>query len=274
LNRHIINQGGRGCVTYEDLALSCGAAHGIGGGSTHHITVRNCDVSYIGGGHQLTRPDGKPVRFGNGIEFWAGARECLVEGCRLWEIYDAALTNQGDGVNVQENIAYRHNVIWNCEYSFEYWNRGPQSVTRNIRFEHNTCVDAGCGWGYRQRPDPNGRHLMLYDNTAQTDGVSVRYNIFCNAKDSCLRLHGRDWTKALTMDFNCWFQARGPLLLWGKETVEAERFAAFQRERGLDAHSIVADPKFVDAAQRDYRLAADSPARKLMDGDTPVGTER
>ena len=71
-----------------------------------------------------------------------------MEDCRIWEIYDAALTNQGDGTNTQENITYRRNVIWNSEYSFEYWNRGSSSLTRNVVFEHNTCVDAGYGWGH------------------------------------------------------------------------------------------------------------------------------
>lgn len=261
LNRHIINQGGRGYVTYENLDLRYGAAHGIGGGSTHHITVRGCDISFIGGGHQMTRPDGKPVRFGNGIEFWSSARDCLVEDCRLWEIYDAALTNQGDGTNVQENITYRRNVIWNSEYSFEYWNRGTSSRTRNILFEHNTCVDAGHGWGYTQRPDPNGRHLMFYDNSASTTNVVIRRNIFCNAKDSLLRLHGRDWTAALSMDFNCWFQPVGSWTLWGKENFGREGFAPFLRARGFDGNSTMGDPKFVDVARRDYRVTADSPAR-------------
>ena len=263
LRKHIIDQGGRGYVTYENLDLRYGAAHGIGGGNTHHITVRACDLSYIGGGHQLTRPEGTPVRFGNGIEFWSSARDCLVEDCRLWEIYDAALTNQGDGTNVQENITYRRNVIWNSEYSFEYWNRGPASLTRNIVFEHNTCADAGYGWGHRQRPDPNGRHLMFYDNGAVTTNVVIRYNVFCHAADSLLRLHGRDWTVALTMDYNCWFQSRGAVLLWDRETVGADAFAVFMHPRGLDIHSKLADPKFVDAARRDYRLAPDSPARAL-----------
>ncbi len=271
LNRHVINQGGRGYVTYENLTLRYGAAHGIGGGGTHHITVRDCDISYIGGGHQLTRPDGKPVRFGNGIEFWSDAHDCLVEGCRLWEIYDAALTNQGSGSNVQENIAYRRNVIWNSEYSFEYWNRTKASRTRNICFEHNTCVDAGGGWGHGQRPDPNGRHLMFYDNSAVTEGVSVRYNIFCNASDSCLRLHGRDWTTALAMDHNCWFQTRGPIVLWLDQKLGPDQFGAFQQRRGFDAHSIVADPKFVDSARHDYRLAPGSPARTIQDQGLPAG---
>lgn len=92
-----------------------GAAHGIGGSGTHHITIRGCNICFIGGGHQMTRPYGEPVRYGNGIEFWSNARDCVVEDCRLWEIYDAALTSQGDGTNVQENINYRHNVIWNSD---------------------------------------------------------------------------------------------------------------------------------------------------------------
>ena len=271
LNRHVINQGGRGYVTYENLALRYGAAHGIGGGSTQHITVRDCDISYIGGGHQFTTPAGKPVRFGNGVEFWGGAHDCLVEGCRLWEIYDAALTNQGSGTNVQENITYRRNVIWNSEYSFEYWNRDETSKTRNIRFEHNTCVNAGFGWGHNQRPDRNGRHLMFYSNTAATEAVSVCDNIFCNATDSCLRLHGRDWTAALTMDRNVWFQSQGPILLWNKEQIGAEQFDAFRRQHGVDAHSKVADPKFVAPDRNDYRLAPNSPARAIEPQGLPVG---
>lgn len=270
LRRHIIDQGGRGYVTYENLDLRYGAAHGIGGGSTHHITVRGCDLSYIGGGHQMTRPDGNPVRYGNGIEFWSGARDCLVEDCRLWEIYDAALTNQGDGTNVQENITYRRNVIWNCEYSFEYWNRGAASRTRRIVFENNTCVDAGLGWGHSQRPDPNGRHLMFYDNSAATTNVVIRSNLFCHATEGLLRLHGRDWTAALTMDGNGWYQPRGAALLWGQQTIGANECAAFLQARGFDRHSLFTDPQFVNAAWRDYRPAPESPAHGLGANRVPI----
>ncbi len=271
LRRHIIDQSGRRHAVYQDLDLRYGAAHGIGGSGVRDIVVRRCDLSYIGGGHQLTREDGRPVRYGNGVEFWSSASDCLVEGCRLWEIYDAALTNQGSGTNVQENIVYRHNVIWNCEYSFEYWNRDESSVTCDIRFEHNTCVDAGFGWGHGQRPDRNGRHLMFYDNTAKTRDVVVRYNIFCNSTESALRLHGRDWTSGLVLDCNCWFEAEGPLLLWGRESVGAEGFAEHQRALGFSAHALVVDPEFVDAEARDYRLRPDSPARGLADDGVPVG---
>ena len=272
LRRHIINEGGRHHVTYQDLALRYGAAHGIGGGETDHITVRRCDLSYIGGGHQLTRPGGRPVRYGNAIEFWNGARHNLVEGCRIWEVYDAALTNQGNGPgNVQERITYRHNVIWNCEYSFEYWNRDQTSRTEHIVFEHNTCVDAGRGWAHGQRPDPNGRHLMFYTNTAQTTDFVVRDNIFANATESCLRLGSPDWSKGIVMDRNCWWQAKGTLILWLREPFAPDRFAAYRQKTGLDAGSILAAPRFVDAAARDYRLAPDSPGRTLAADGGPVG---
>jgi hypothetical protein len=257
LNRHIINQGGRNHVTYANLALRYGAAHGIGGGSTRHITVRDCDVSWIGGGHQLTRADGKPVRFGNGIEFWDDARDHLVERCRIWEVYDAALTNQGSRPgNEQVNITYRQNLIWNCEYSFEYWNRDHTSRTENVVFERNTGVGAGRGWGHGQRPDPNGRHLMFYHNSARTAGVRVRHNIFCDATDSLLRLEPPDWTAGLEMDRNCWWQPRGKSFQWLRESWGADRFADYQAKTGKDANSIVADPRFADAGRRDFRPAA------------------
>jgi len=272
LRRHIIDEGGRSHVTFDGLALRYGAAHGIGGGNTHHITVRRCDLSFIGGGHQFTRPDGKPVRFGNAIEFWDSAHDNLVEGCRIWEVYDAALTNQGSSPgNAQANITYRNNVIWNCEYSFEYWNRDQTSRTESIRFEHNTCAGAGRGWGHTQRPDPNGRHLMFYHNSARTRDFCVRDNIFCDATESCLRLCPPDWSAALTMDRNCWHQANGALILWIDRTFSAAQFAEYQRATGMDAGSIAADPKFANPGAGDFRLAADSPARRLPGDGGPAG---
>jgi hypothetical protein len=273
LRRHIVSQGNQSYVTYENLALGYGAAHGFSGASTHHIVIRDCDIGWIGGGHQFTRPDGVPVRFGNGIEFWANAHDNLVEGCRIWEVYDAALTNQGTGRNAQINLTYRDNVIWNSEYSFEYWNRGPESTTRNVRFEHNTCVNAGGGWGHAQRPDRNGRHLMFYSNPARTTEFFVRDNIFAGATESGLRIEN-DWTAGLTMDRNCWQQPAGPLVFFLRTAIPPAAFPDFQKLSGLDAHSIVADPKFVDAARLDFRLSADSPARNLAGPGDPAGSRQ
>ena len=205
------------------------------------------------------------------MEFWAGAKDCIVERCRIWEIYDAALTNQGRGTNVQENIVYRNNIIWNSEYSFEYWNGGDQSATKGIRFEHNTCVDAGLGWGHGQRPDRNGRHLMFYNNPAETSDFVIRHNIFANATESLLRLHGRDWTTSLSMDHNGWHQPAGPVFLWGTNVIDAARAPAFLSQKGLGKGDIYADPGFVTPATREYRLRADSPLRRAAENLQPIG---
>ena len=266
LTRHIIDQGGRGCVTYEDLDLRYGAAHGIGGGSTHDIVVRQCDFLFIGGGLQHRRPDGRPVRYGNAVEFWSSARDSVVEDCRLGEVYDAALTNQGSETNVQENITYRCNRIWNSEYSFEYWNRGEASHTRDIRFAYNVCVGAGRGWGHRQRPDQNGRHLMFYDNRAITTNVSVRRNLFCDAADSLWRLHGRDWTAALDLADNGWQQAAGPLLLWGQDAIDADAFPAFLAARGWRREMVLTDPLPGDPGAVDFHRIPAGPARDVLQG--------
>jgi hypothetical protein len=272
LNQCIILQGGAHDVTYEGLALRYGAAHGIGGAGTARVTVRNCAVSFIGGGHQLTTAEGAPVRFGNGIEFWDAGSDLLVEGCRLWEIYDAALTNQGSGAGSRQvNIVYRNNVIWNAEYSFEYWNRPAEAVTENLRFENNTCVDAGSGWAHGQRPDPNGGHLMFYSNAAKTSAFVVRNNIFCNSTEVCLRLEN-DWRAGLTLDHNLWYQDSKPLARFLiKHFYNVEEWDRYRQEVGFDTHSAVAAPRFVDPAARDYRLAPDSPGRTLAHDGGAVG---
>jgi hypothetical protein len=262
LRRHIISEGNTGFVTYENLALRYGAAHGIGGGSTQHITVRGCDISFIGGGDQH---GGKStVRFGNGVEFWGAAHDCLVERCRIWEVYDAALTNQNMGAVVtQRDITYRNNLIWNCEYSFEYWNRPAASVTRNIRFENNTCVHAGGGWGHAQRPNPGGRHLCFYSSPADAREILIRNNIFCGAANNAFFAPGYtlEDLKALRLDHNCWYQPEGVMVLLKGRHYTMAQFAAYQAATGQDAHSLTTRPGLVDPGKRDFHLKATSPCR-------------
>lgn len=272
LTEHVVNEAGRHDVTYDGLWIRYGAAHGFGGGSVVNIVIRNCDISWIGGGFQYWRKDEKtdkirnPVRFGNGVEFWGNCQNCLVERCRLWEIYDAAVTNQGFD-HREAGIVWRDNVIWNSEYSYEYWNGG---VTCNVVFEHNTCVDAGFGWAHDQRPDPNGSHLLYYVNRAATTNFVVRNNIFCRATEWTVRA-GNDWRKSLTHDGNLVFnEDKVPVMRW----LDGKRLAlcAWQDyvALGLDKNGRFAEPRFRNPSKRDYRLRPDSPGLTSSDGQ-PVG---
>jgi len=271
LKRHIVNQSGVHYATFNGLELSYGAAHGFGGGGTHHLIIRDCDLSYIGGGHQLSLSSGAPVRYGNAIEFWGPAHDHLVEGCRIWEIYDAALTNQSRGDKIrQEDITYRNNIIWNSEYSFEYWNNPESAVTKNIHFVNNTCVDAGKGWAHAQRPTPNGSHLMFYTNTAATSGFEVKYNVFCNVTEWGSR-YSAGWESLPDMDYNLWFSEQGIMAYFFKDRIAG--FEDYRKTTGLEEHSLFADPLFVDATGGDYRLSSTSPGRTIRPNGGPVGAE-
>lgn len=267
LNRHIVSQENVHHVIYDGLALKYGAGHGFGGGNTNNIVIRYCDISYMGGGHQYTNTEGHPVRYGNGIEFWGAAHDNLVEGCRLWEIYDAALSNQGRGpTSKQVNITYRDNVIWNSEYSFEYWNTPETAFTSNIQFIHNTCVDAGVVWSHAQRPDPTGSHLKFDRNTAQTDGFVVKYNIFCNSTGWGSRFD-RGWNPLPNMNYNLWYEEKGPICRFFGKLFGSDDLFEYQKETGLDANSKFEKPEFVGPQARDYRLKdPDNTRNRTPDG--------
>ena len=247
-------------VVFSDFDVRYAGAHAFAGRDASHVIIRNCDISWSGGGHQFTRPDGVPVRFGNGVEFWEEASDNLVEGCRIWEIYDAALTNQGLRKTQQRNITYRDNLVWNCEYSFEYWHGGGEAVVDNIVVENNVFLNAGGGWGHSQRPDPNGRHLMFYETKAKTTNFVIRNNVFSRATNSILRVDSRRgmertaedsdasqktgeegvaWARQILMENNTWFQTPGDgraLVQWQTETIND--FETYRAKTGLDKNSL------------------------------------
>lgn len=201
---HVIDQTDCHDIVYEGLWLRYGAAHGIGGSGVSRVSILNCDISWIGGSTLYFDDAGRSVRYGNGIEFWGAAQDIRVENCQIWECWDAGLTNQSniDGV-VQKNIYWIGNKIWNCEYSYEYWQQGEGAVTENIVFEKNICTDAGRGWGHKRRWNPNAAHIMFYDTTADIHGFIIRGNTFERSANCGMRMFNA-WYDALTMSENIW----------------------------------------------------------------------
>lgn len=208
---HAVEEARMHDIVYDGLALRYSAAHGIGGDGVKRITVRDCDISWIGGGYLYYDRKGNGVRYGNGIEFWANCEDVTVVSNRVWECWDAALTNQSNEDDaVQKNIVWRGNEVWNCEYSYEYWQQGARARTDNVIVEGNRFSDAGKGWGHRQRWNPNAAHLMFYDTTAETKGFVVRDNVFSRSEDTLFRFFN-DWRGNLTFAGNRWIAAEESL---------------------------------------------------------------
>ena len=236
LDKNIIGAGvSQHYVTYLNLDLSDGGAHGIGTASSDdHITVNGCNISFIGGGDTGNHI----TRFGNGIEFWANTHDETVENCKIWEIYDAAVTNQSEAGSVsQYNITYKNNIIWDSEYSYEL-GLGDGVSASNIYFENNTCSGAGLGWGHAQRPDPKGRHLCFWSTTATITNLVVENNIFSESATTCIFV-GYPWTSLnqLTLDYNLYYQNAGGIWADWMGT-QYYTFAAYQAASGKDVHSI------------------------------------
>ena len=244
LGRHIIDEEGKHHIIYENLHLMYSGAHGIAGGNTEGIIIRSCDFSYIGGS-ELPSTIYNNIRFGNAIEFWSNARNNLVEFNRIWEIYDAAITNQGtDDSNTQYNLIYRNNTIWNVEYSFEIWNQPANSNMSHIYFENNTCYNAGFGWGHSQRYDPYAHHLLLGGCTANVADVYIRNNIFYETKMDILFIENTTWPDLanVTLDYNKYYtSAINYMMYYQNDWYLIDDFETYQVDKGQDQNSIILD---------------------------------
>jgi hypothetical protein len=238
LDRTLVNQDDRSYLIYENLDMRYAGAHGFGGGSTHHLWLKDLDISFIGGGIQAGT-----TRFGNGIEFWENAHDNIVERCRITQCYDAAVTAQGQGPAAVYNLYWRNNIISSSEYIFEFFEYDKGSNTHDLYFENNTCFGAGIGWGHVQRPDSGrGSFLQFWGNLAgQSASICVRNNIFQNSIRYAADIgNGID---KYTIDYNCWYSSP-PMSFQinsNKYNVSTQ-WAAYKTASAEDAHSIAGNP--------------------------------
>lgn len=154
-------------LRFSDLHFLCSGVHGFAGTDVEDVRIERCKFSFIGGcpwsveGH---------IRFGNGVEFWDGARNCVVTGCEFREIYDSCATTQGPGENCRqfEEIHIDGNRCENYGMAaFELRDR----IGRNVTFNGNSCEGAGAGFSMQDEtppraseiyPEPMGHHIFAW----------------------------------------------------------------------------------------------------------------
>lgn len=252
-------------IVIDSLAVENGASHGVGGGKNVGIVVKNCDFAWIGGGNLYAGDDGKnPTRYGNGVEFFNGARDCRVENNKFSHIYDVAMTIQGPDPCLNENLVWRNNLVYRCTQAFEIWFTHKDAAIRNARFERNTCVDSGVCWGWDQRPDKRGTPLLAYRLNLKEIDLRIEGNLFCNGTDTLLD-YVNHRVPEVRIDHNLWWSDAfdGPdgmdakLFTWMSGEADQRiphSFEEYRKLSGNDSHSSIQRPRFADPDREDYRI--------------------
>ncbi len=194
--------GGACDVTIDNFTVKYVGVHGVGAGTCKNLFVRNCEFAWIGGSIQAEAIFGRdyPTRLGNAVEIYGGCDNYQVTNCYIWQVYDAAVTQQfnisekeGSKRYDQKNVLYANNVFEKCNYSVEYFltaKKGNMSRMENFVVEDNLMFDAGIGF-CQQRPDRNeGAHVKAWRHGERNRAKNyiIRRNVFCGAGDMLLEI--------------------------------------------------------------------------------------
>ncbi len=154
-----------------------------------------------------------------------------------WGLY----TDEGSS-----GIVMEQNVVHDTKTGGFHQHYGRENIIRN-----NILAFSAGGQLQRTRQEPHlsftfERNIVYYDNGKllssnwSDDQFKMDYNVYWDASGQPMSFKGADW--------EAW------------------------QARGHDAHSVVADPLFVDPAGRDFRLKPQSPALKL--GFKPIDMDQ
>lgn len=227
---------------------------------SQNITVRHCSI------YEVPRAG---INISEGT--WGGH---VIEGC---DVFDTVLeTGDHGSFNSWGRDRYWHPSIAEVDRQVAADPRLPLlDVVSPIVLRHNRWR---CDHGWDVDLDDGSSHYVISDNVFLNGGLKLR--------EGYRRVVTNNIILNNSLHPHCWYAASGdvfarnlvmgayrpaggmPAGAWGSlvdfnlfTTSEADRlrFAA----QGCDAHSVVGDPGFVDAAAGDFRVRLDSPAIKL-----------
>ncbi len=206
-----------------------------------NVTIRNCIVDNIGGSQQwgIYNSEGKFTLFGNGIQFWDGADDILVEKNIIRNVYDAGFTIQSH-VGSYDNVVVRDNLFINNEYSVELWDSQSSTGIYNYEQYNNISINQGRGWSHGARRDAgHGAEFVFFTVNKGFGGMNAHDNIFYNPR----RLYFtppeelENFKEGFTSDNNTIIIDEAEQSYIQNKTVNIKEFNKLQSEYNVDANS-------------------------------------
>ena len=202
---------------------------------------------------------------GDAVNFSSVVKNIVLRNCRFSDVVKVMNT---EADHVMFDGCYSHDDIPNHHYVVRGYNNVQlgcvaklDSLTNLVNFNGRSGVVIGCiavGGQFGVRVGSTGAAVLVADNTfyntnndgvylSASDGVVVVNNIFCLAPGA-VGIYVQNGGSAVHNDYNCFIESDGtPLTPTGTEYSGGETPV-------MGAHSVEADPDFVDAANGDFRV--------------------
>lgn len=201
-------------IVIENLTIKYGGGHAIRfDDDAKNITIRNCEIGFVGGSLQDSE-----TRYGNGIEFWNGCSDILVENNWIYQIYDAGITHQGGDIGgfTQENITLKENLLEYCSYTIEFYvGNSETDVMKNILYTDNILRFIGYGWGV-VRPNPlhvSAINAWGHQGTWKVENFVIQDNIFDMSRHSLI-VQYHDEGLDILYTGNSYYLKEGDVAMW------------------------------------------------------------
>ena len=213
-----------------------------------------------------------------------GSPDVRVEGCRIWNAHWGGNWPQGNGVLAERSPRFTatRNVIFRMENGLYLLSSPGARIERNTAVANlygavifirsiagSTCVNNSFAYQGNDAfviEEDEGARDRLGDFRSDYNNFGVTLSP-ASAESPPQTLVPRDIDRHMAIDSKA-------ILYYAEKPNPARRFRSLQEWRdfsSLDAHSIFADPLFVDSLHDDFRLDKGSPNRGAGEGGSDIG---
>lgn len=245
---------------------------------TNNRVHDNDNIGIVFIGYEGTCPDPAKDR----------ARDSICRGNTVWNIrsygnpaYGKNYSAGGIYVDGGANILIEKNLVRHCDIGVELASEHASRTTSGVELRENIIRNNRIGGlfmgGYdAQRggtQDCYVHHNTFFENDSRHDGNGeiflqhyvtgnrVTHNIVRANRQSLLLGTAATSHSGNVFDYNLYFsRTDADSNQWMWQQNHHEGLAAYRAASGNDAHSLFADPRFVDSLRRNFHLNANSPA--------------